>query len=629
LSASAPEPAPSPRLYRALKRVLDREGSDRAAVIVALLLLCFSLDTGLSADDYVHELIARGSDAIPGFVRAPWDMYRFADTPFTTLLMREGVLGWWEDPEAKLAFFRPLSALTHMLDSALWPHSGVMMHLHTLLWAALLYAGVLALNRALVMPPFVAALSTFIYVFDDARGWIGSWVAARNAVIATALSVWALVLHHRARQGGGKLPALAAPVLLVLALLAGEGAIAICGYLLAYALFLDHGTLRTRVMTLLPYAAVVLPWRVVWRAMGYGVSHSGLYFDPISEPLGYLGALAERAPVLLSSQLGGAWSDIWNILFAFPAIESALYVGACLLLLFFGYALMPVLRHDPVVRFAVLGALLSVLPASAAFPADRLLTWVAIGGSIAVARLLAAFGEDREWLSDTALRALILPPLVLALLVAKAVIDPVFMPSRARGNLVIRDNLDRAQATVPIDASIIHKRIVYVNPPGFPLAGYIPIERAALGQPRARSQVVLATGEADLRIERVDEFSLRVRQRGGFLQSPGSHLFRNPKRTFTRGTNVELEGVNVVIDDLTAEGRPAAILARFDRTLEDPSLVFLAWEGLGYVPFALPAVGQSVILPALDLAAVLLGDTLTMPIDGRLPPVLDPHFVRQ
>ena len=437
------------------------------------------------------------------------------------------------------------------------------------------------------------------------------------------------MLHHRGRSSGRKLPTLLAPGLLLLGLLAGEGAIAICGYLLAYALFLDHESPRSRVLSLLPYAAVVVPWRIVWRALGYGVAHSGLYFDPIAEPIGYLAALAERAPVLMCSQLGGTWSDIWNILFAFPALESALFIAALIGLLAFGYCLWPILRHDPVVRFAVLGSVLAILPASAAFPADRLLTWVGIGASIAVARLLAAYGEDRAWLSDTALRALILPPLVLALLVAKTVIDPIFMPSRARGNLVIRDNLDRAQASVPMDAAIASKRIVYVNPPGYPLAGYIPIERAALGQPHAISQVVLATGEADLRYERLDAHTLRVRQRGGFLQSPGSHLFRNPKRAFTRGTTIGLDQVSIEIDELTSDGRPSAIVARFERTLEDPALVFLAWEGLGYVPFTPPEVGHSVTLPALDLAAVLLGNTLKLPIDGRLPPVRDPQFVKQ
>jgi hypothetical protein len=62
VSSETPEPSAStPKLYRGLKRALDRPGADRAVVVLALILLCFSLDTGLSADDYVHQLIARGT----------------------------------------------------------------------------------------------------------------------------------------------------------------------------------------------------------------------------------------------------------------------------------------------------------------------------------------------------------------------------------------------------------------------------------------------------------------------------------------------------------------------------------------------------------------------------------------
>ncbi|HMI89838.1 MAG TPA: hypothetical protein VK509_00680, partial [Polyangiales bacterium] len=63
----SPPEEPVPKLYRALRRALDREGADRAVVVLALVLLCFGLDGGLSADDYVHSLIARGSHALPGF----------------------------------------------------------------------------------------------------------------------------------------------------------------------------------------------------------------------------------------------------------------------------------------------------------------------------------------------------------------------------------------------------------------------------------------------------------------------------------------------------------------------------------------------------------------------------------
>lgn len=634
MSAESPEPrastggATTPKLYRGLKRALDRPGADRAVVIVSLLLMAFSLDTKLSGDDYVHEMIARGSHALPGFVRPPLDLYRFADASTSPELKREGVLGWWDDPDARLAFLRPLSALTHILDYRLYPEHAWLMHLHSLLWSALLLAGLLALYRALLPSVFVCALAMFVYALDDARGWLVSWVAGRNAAVATAITVWALVFHVRWRAQGSRTAAVLASALFVLGLLAGEGATAILGYVFAYAVCLDRGTWRQRLLSLAPYAAIVLPWRVLWRAYGYGVAHSGLYFDPLATPLDFLRLFGERAPILLFSQLGGVWSDIWNILFAFPWFERTLLVTAYVIVGVFGYALWPLVRRDPTVRFAVIGAAIAVVPACAAFLADRLLTWISIGGSIAIAKLIHEYCERPEPLRADALRALLLAPLVLALLAAKAVIDPVFLPSRARGNLIVRDNLDRAQAGIPSDPSIRSKRVVYVNSPGVPLCAYIPVERAAQGVPRAESQVYLATGEADLRLTRIDAASVRVRQRGGFLQSPGSHLLRDPRRPSKIGDEVQLDGVTIEVTDLMADGRPAEIVARFDPPLDDPRWYWIQWKGRGYEPFPPLAIGETRVLPALDLAQVLIGDLVRLPFDGRLAPAPDPGWTQ-
>ena len=52
------------------------------------------------------------------------------------------------------------------------------------------------------------------------------------------------------------------PVLLAIGLCCAEAALAIGGYLVAYALFLDRGSWRVRPLTLLPYATLVLPWLV-------------------------------------------------------------------------------------------------------------------------------------------------------------------------------------------------------------------------------------------------------------------------------------------------------------------------------------------------------------------------------
>jgi hypothetical protein len=301
-------------------------------------------------------------------------------------------------------------------------------------------------------------------------------------------------------------------------------------------------------------------------------------------------------------------------------------LGGALAVGLLGYALWPLVQRDRVVRFAVLGALLAVVPASATFTADRLLTWVAIGASLALARLIASYVEARETLATTRLRALLLPPLLLVLLTAKLVVEPPFLASRARGNLVVRDIIDRSSAGVPSAPWIADKRVVYVNPPHVPYAAYIAIERAALGIPRPAEQYWLSTGESDLLLNRLDSTTLRVRQRGGFVQSPGSQLLRSSRRPFRRGQVVTLDGLRIEVTELMPDGRPAEIEARFDRPLEDPTLYWLRWDEIGHTRFVPPPVGGQVVVPAIDLARALLGDAIRLPFDGRLPAPPDPGW---
>ena len=37
--------------------------------------------------------------------------------------MDAGMTGWWTDPNLVMAYFRPVTVLTHVVDYALWPDS--------------------------------------------------------------------------------------------------------------------------------------------------------------------------------------------------------------------------------------------------------------------------------------------------------------------------------------------------------------------------------------------------------------------------------------------------------------------------------------------------------------------------
>jgi len=608
----------SRRVQRVRMRVLlldwlSYRYAHRVIVLLGFVMLLPSLDTGLAADDYLETIMLERPSPIPGFERSVFDIYRFCDPGEFERLFQQGIFSWWDDPNTRLAFMRPLSALSHALDHALFPQHGTFLHLHSALWALLLYAGVSALLRALIAERATAHLALALYVLDDARGWLVSWVAARNAAIATALSVWCLYVHHLARRDGSRRASALAWSLFVCALLSGEGAIATCGYVAAYELFIARGSIRARGLALVPYAVIVCVWRGVYRSLDYGAYGSSLYFDPLTEPLSYLSALVEQGPLLLGAQFGGAWSDLSTLSFAQPRLALALYSVSCALVVWVGWGVTPVLRREPVARFAALGMTCAVLPAVAAKPAmDRLLTWIALGASVLLARLLVPYLQDAR--TDAALQTLrpqlwrrrLRDTLCVVVLAAHA-LGVVFLPSRARGNLVMRSILDRADAAIPRDPSVRDKILIFINPPLLPYAAYLPIERAAQGVPRPRAQHILAVATSDIELLRTDERTLRIRPRAGFLIDPISKLLWSEHRPFRVGERIVQADLTVEVLAVTADGRPLEIDARFSRPLDDPQYLWVDWRGTRSASFDIPATGTRVVLPQADYVQAVLG----------------------
>ena len=208
----------------------------------------------------------------------------------------------------------------------------------------------------------------------------------------------------------------------------------------------------------------------------------------------------------------------------------------------------------------------------------------------------------------------------------KGVFDPSFLASRARGNLIVRDMIDRAAEACRGSVDPRQARGLRESAGG--PAGRVHRARTRRdGRAAARVQTWLATGETELAIERLDDRSLLCASAAASCSAPArtsSAARTAPSRTapWSRSTASTIQ-----VEELTEDQRPAQIIARFDRSLDDPCLYFLRWDDLGYTRFIPPAIGERVRVPAVDLSRALLGDMFRLPIDGRLPR-LDPHWDR-
>jgi hypothetical protein len=603
---AAPLTDPHPRRAPALIRSLSWPFAPVASVGLALLLASPALLTGFAGDDYFHKLVLTGNRSIAAVPDNPLQMFVWAngDSARGHAMMEVGMTGWWTNPRLVMAYFRPIAVMTHWLDYRLWPNTPWLMHLHSLLWFGVALLVLARFYRRLFDRPdmvWLPTLALFLYAVDDAHAMTLAWIANRNAILAFALGVPVLLLHDRAAHGERR-ARVAAALVLGLALLAGESALAVAGYLTAYALFLDRARRTRALLGLWPYAAVLGLWAGFYRVAGFGAHGSGLVIDPGADPLRFLlAAVVQRAPVMLAAQVGVPPSDGFEgyPLLA-PWLQPAMIAWAWLIVIGFGLAIRPRLRADARARFCAVGSTLAALPVCAQFPHDRLLLFIGLGAVPLVAMLIADVLQPGTApvprITRLAGRACIGLHLVLA---------PLLLPLRVLAPLHGEVLVTRADHSIDESASVRDKTIVLMNPPLDAYAGYLPPTRVAQGRNRPRALRWLATAGSAVTVRRVDARTLRVRPALGFLALPSEIMQRDPRDRMPIGYRVRFSDLAIEVTALTADGRPAEILAQFDLPLEDGRYEFYEWRGLRYQPFAPPRIGQARVLPRVDFVSLL------------------------
>jgi hypothetical protein len=585
---------------------------------VAAVFLCLpSLRLGLQVDDYIFQLMLMEDPPDRAWSRPSGQLFVFinGDEEVNRSLISAGGVPWWLHPQLKLAFFRPLTGFTHWIDFRIWPRQPWLMHIQSLLWFAGAIAAAALLYRRLLLPAWVAGLAGLLFAVDDAHGLPAVWLANRNASIGVFFGLLSLIAHHRWRREGWRPGALIGPLALLAGLLGGEIALAAGGYLLAYELFLDTDTWRRRIVALVPSGAIGVAWWVAYRGLGYGTNGSGVYIDPGADPLLFTRAAFERAPLLFS----GLWGLPSNLqLMLSKTAGHVLWAVAVGVILVVVLLLSPLLRRNTVARFFALGMVLSLVPACATFPDDRLLFFASFGGMGLLAQFMKAVRSGAEWVPSGRLRQLPYHAFFWLMVVIHVVLAPLGLAMASAKVRMVGGFIEPAARSLPTHPEVTDQTVVIVNVPSAFLSVYSPLIQGLQGRTVPGRTLTLASGIYPMTVIRRAADVLTIRPDGGYLASPGSprpgdeknqpafnplhfcqmldYLYRD-STPFEAGELIDYGGIIVEILAVSEDGRAEEVSFAFDVELEHPSLVWLKWEDGVYRPFSLPAVGESTVLP--------------------------------
>jgi hypothetical protein len=614
------------KLVTAARRGLEHKYMPAITAALATIIMLPALNAGLLQDDLLHRVKVVEPAQLPeqlcttGMIAddagTAWaamrDMHSFARTERDLeKLMDSGLCPWWTAEGWRGGNWRPLDSFTHWLDYRLFPNSPPFMHAHNIIWFAALVFLLAILYWELMTPLWMAAVAAFLYTIDDSNYFPIMWVANRNLLLAMFFFILTLLVHHKWRHENSLASGIAAPFTLLLSLLSTEAGIATFAYLFSYALIIEHGGKMKRIASLAPSLIVIVGWRIIYSSLGYGARGSGFIIDPGREPLRYLKAVVERAPVLLAGQWGATPAEFVSAISDYAGRWYLL--AAVLFLVLILVVLVPLLRKNKVARFWFLGMLLCILPICATLPMNRNLLFVAVGAFALMAQFIGGLFAKQGWAPKSRLWRVPAWMICVTLILTHVGLAAVV---RARAPGMIPFVFKTFHSTVRIDHSedLTGKTLVVVNAPNPLLFMGLPAFRAYWGEPLPERTRLLAPGFRPLKITRTGDRTLLVEAQTGNIMSADTSrkdfkpnfayfynhfnsLFRPEDMPFEVGRKIELRDMSAEVVAIDTDGQPTKVLFEFEVSLDNPSLVWFHWtwkkEGLGsYSRFEISAIGH-------------------------------------
>jgi hypothetical protein len=550
------------------------------AIVLSVLVSLPTLVSGLFLDDYQQRitLLTGGEGNVFEFFHR--------GTVATEEQLQSGVLPWWTHPDTKVVFYRPVAQWLMKLDYRLWPDNLLLMHLHSVLWYALVVFMAGLTYRNIMPTRWAAGLAALLFAVDAAHGPAVAWLANRNTLVCLTAALPSLLCYRQTR-----LPwRIVGCGLFAFSLACSEGALAITGYYFAHEVFLSERPWHERIRRLLPYALVAMVWLAFWRYRGFGTAGPGFYIDPASDPSLFMEKVIYRFPAYLVGQfflppaeIFGLAEDSGTRWFAFAYAS----IGMALL----AWLLMPLLRSSRLARFFGLGMLVAVIPICGSAMVSRSLWFVGFGA----AGLLALFIEHFRSLSMPPVRLRASAAFAGTMMVLHLWISPLLFIAYSKSEDVLDSLMDSRHVQLPDEGGpgrnvLAISALNYVGDITFPI---LKDQALSLGTAPTRAPPnitrirALTEGKGEFELLRKDADTLVV------SSATGLDSLRPSRYGFAAGDRVVLNDVEIAVRSVSSARAPTVVEYRFNPGMLERYEV-IAWGGDHFVPATLPAIGNRV-----------------------------------
>ena len=580
-----------------------------AVVVVIAAALAFRwplLRTGFYMDDYIQLEMLEGRYPLP---RQALDLFCWTRGTNENAILREaGFLPWWSHPDVKLTMFRPVSSALIWFDHAVFGHNALAYHLHSLAW----WVAFLALFSVIlqeVLPRPAALLALVLVVAHPAHTILLGWLASRNAVVAATLVMLGFWAHLHVRKARSSRARVAARCVAfgsyVTAMFASEYALALLPYPAVYSCLQERNDVRRVLRLIASWGVLAISYAALRAGLGYGASGSGMYLDPIAEPLAYVRAALLRLPTIAADVVfalrsgwlhGFPWPDALRALGIDPEHWAPFHIALGVASLGIGVYVAAQLLHRRAligsgrIRFVIVALPLTFVPILATLPDNRIMLPPLLGWSMLLGQWLwSAYDQLRmrhhttkNWLSCIA---------ALLLWMLGSVSPPVNSANEIR-DLPHLAGVVRAGILDPRLDSILQSGPVLLVAAAEPTTFLLPMVRSWYHRAVPSSFQVLGQPLVSQRLERLSENSFALED---------SEVVRLPIRipdAFNRegayvGQTAHVNDLHVTVERVF-QGR--SVRARFesDRPLSD--YVLLTQTSGGLEPIVFPALGDTFIL---------------------------------